>query len=308
MPDDPLPSILNSNEAKDIIRTHFQGQVNLFHDLTAYGTNLVARAYYSSKSDLSDLVVCGVLLKHIVAMLDAIETLISNGMIIAAFLPARSAFEASIYLDWILFSDKDKKAKCYYVSNLRNARQWASRAIQGTPEENAFSEVTKSLNLNLNSADPNLVNDAQLHLAEISRILAQPEFSSIDSDFDKVKGRRKTEPGWYEVVGAKSIRQVAKAVGRLPEYELFYVKGSKISHAASYSDHVRFKKDQVSLKSIRQLENIDELVRFAGGVAIRSFQNVIRYYRAGELDDFSRKYTTEWRNAWLSVRPVEYMT
>ena len=170
-------------------------------------------------------------------------------MVIAAFLPTRSAFEASIYLDWILFSDKEKKAKCYYIANLRNERQWASRSIKGTPEEQTFNEDTKSLNLNLQLIDPNLTIDAKRHLAEVNQILAQPGFFGINADFDRMKGRRKIEPEWYKVVGAKSIRQVAKSVGRLPEYEFCYVKGSKISHAASSSDHVFFKKKSVFFKS-----------------------------------------------------------
>ena len=74
MPDNPVPSILNSDEAKEFIEKNFADQVKLFRDLTAYGTNLILRAYDSSKKDLSDIVVCGILLKHIVAMLDAIET------------------------------------------------------------------------------------------------------------------------------------------------------------------------------------------------------------------------------------------
>ena len=308
MPDNPLPSILNSDEAKEDIEKHFADQVKLFRDLTAYGTNLIIRAFDSSKKDLSDIVVCGVLLKHIVAMLDAVEILLTNGMVIAAFLPSRSAFEASIYLDWILFSDKEKKAKCYIVANLRNGQQWASRAIEGTTEEQAFNETVKSLNLNLHELDPNLASDARLHLAEIKRILAQPNFSEVNADFDRVKGTKIYDPEWYKVVGAKSIRNVAKSVGRLPEYELFYTKGSKISHAASYNDHIRFNKGKISFKTIRNLENVDQLVRFAAGTAIISFRNIIGYYRASELDSFKIKYSTEWRKAWLSVRSVEYKT
>ena len=171
MLDNPVPSILNSDKAKEFIENNFADQVKLFRDLTAYGTNLILRAYDSSKKDLSDIVVCGILLKHIVAMLDAIETLLTNGMVIAAFLPTRSAFEASIYLDWMLFSDKEKKAKCYYIANLRNERQWASRSIKGTPEEQTFNEDTKSLNLNLQLIDPNLTIDAQRHLTRYKQKL-----------------------------------------------------------------------------------------------------------------------------------------
>jgi len=84
-----------------------------------------------------------------------------------------------------------------YCGYLRNGQQWASRAIEGTTEAQAFNETVKSLNLNLHELDPNLASDARLHLAEIKRILAQPNFSEVNADFDRVKGTKIYDPEWY---------------------------------------------------------------------------------------------------------------
>lgn len=306
MPEKPFALILNRQEAKKHVAEYFKGQVQLFLDLTNYGSNLIIRAFKSSKKDLSDVVVCGVLLRQVVAMIDAVETLVEHGIVHAAFLPARTAFEASIYLDWILFSDSDRKTKCYIVSNLRKERLWASRAIQGTPEEAAFDPITKSLGLDIHAKEPGLAIDAKKHLPEVNRILAQPEFKEIDFEFNQRRGRKKWDLEWYELFGARSIRQVAQAVGRLPEYELYYAKGSEITHSASYNDHIRFVNNQVRFKPIRHLQGIDMLTSFVVCVAIRSFQNVLRYYRSDELPAFSKKYVEEWRTPFLSVKSVEY--
>ena len=71
--------------------------------------------------------------------------------------------------------------------------------------------------------------------------------------------------------GAQSIRQIAKTVGRLPEYELFYAKGSRITHSASYKDHLRFAKGKMFYKHVRQLESINELLNFVVVLALTSY-------------------------------------
>ena len=306
MLEQPLASILDREEAKRHAAQHFADQIALLQDLTNYGSNLVMRALNLSNKNLSDIVVCGVLLKQIVEMLDAVETLVEGGMVHAAFLPARAAFEASIYLDWILFSDADRKAKCYIVSNFRDERLWASRAIQGTPEEAVFDFIAKSIGLDIHARRPTLASDAKKHLADVNRILAQPDFQAIDQEFDQRRGKRKVDLEWYELVGAKSIRQVAQAVGRLAEYELFYAKGSQITHSASYKDHIRFVKKQVHFKPIRHLQGIDMLLNFIVGTAICSFQNTLRYYRPAVASAFSKKYVEDWRTPFLSVKSVKY--
>src|ERR1041385_4842016 len=131
MPETPLAGILNREETKKHALENFLEQIALLRDLADYGSNLVFRAYKSSAKDLPAIVVCGVLLKQVVAMVDAVYALVEQGMIHAAYLPARAAFEASVYLDWILFSDAQRKATAYIVSNFRDERLWVARVTKG---------------------------------------------------------------------------------------------------------------------------------------------------------------------------------
>jgi len=302
MNEKPLASILNREEARKQSTENFSDEISLLRDLANYGSNLFLRAYNTSRKDLSDVVVCGVLLKQVVAMIDAIEVLVSEGLVHAAFLPARAAFEASIYLDWILFSDTDRKAKCYIVSNFRDERLWALRVIQGRPEEAAFNQLSKSLGLDIHAKHPTLASDAKKLLAEVNRILAQPRFQPIDAEFDKKRGKGKIDPDWYKLVGANSIRQIAETVDRLVEYELFYSKGSKVTHSASYKDHIRFIKEGVHFIPIRYLEGIDMLIRFVVCTAIHSFRNILGFYRPDELRAFTKKYKEDWQASFWGVK------
>lgn len=302
----PNLAILNRQEASGHAAEHFAPQIELLRDLANYGSHLVLRAYASSKKGIADVIACGVLLKQVVSMIDAIEVLLSAGIVHAGFLPARAAFEASIYLDWILSGDSDRKARCYLVANYRQERLWALRVIHGTPEKAAFDADARSMGLDLHADRPELAAEGAAHLAEVNRILAQSELQPIDHEFDQKRKKRKRDLEWYELVGAQSIRQVAAAVGRLLEYDYFYAKGSQITHAAAYKDHIRIGNDGIKLKPVRHLDGVDMLIRFVGTSAIRSFQNILRHYRPGELAAFSKKYTESWQMPYLRVRSVKY--
>jgi len=148
--------IIDREKHKQDARQIFHKQIELLVDLVNYGSNLMVRAYDSSKKKLEDVIVIGVLLKQVISMMDATEILASHGSPQPAFLQARSAFEASIYIDWILKSEAEKKAKYYYVSNLRNVRLWTLRYLKGTQENNAFSQSISDL---INYMEPSNITE-----------------------------------------------------------------------------------------------------------------------------------------------------
>lgn len=305
MPERPHP-ILDRTEAEKLIEQHFSHQAALIEELANYGSNLFIRAFNTGEKGLGDAVVCGVLLKQIVAMLDATAVLFRAGNIYAANLPARAGFEASLYLEWMLAADIEKKARYYYVANLRAERHWASRAVQGTPEHEDFSKSLAQLNVDLNALRPTLQADARSHLGEVNRILGQPEFANIDQEFTKQRGRRKSDPEWYTLLGVKSIRQIAEQLHRLLEYDLFYARGSTITHAGAYKDHLRFSTGQLHFKQIRSLDGIAALLNFIVALAMRSYQWVLTYYRNEELPRFWAQYLNEWREPFVNVKDVNY--
>jgi len=307
VPDSPHPLILNRDEASALVREHFAPQVGLLMDLTSYGTNLVIRAYNSSDHQLPAALVCGVLLKHVVAMVDGVHILFAEGAVLAAFLQARSAYEASIYADWICYSDSERKARCYLVANYRAERLWARRVIKGTSEEQAFTPLAASLGLDIHARRPTLEDEAEQHLAEVNRILAQPNLAEVDAEFTEwARTHRGNAPEWYKLAGASSIRQVARQVGRLPEYSFFYSRGSDTTHAASYKQHVRFHEGGINFKPLRNFENVSELLNFVVATVIHTYRNVLRRYRPAELEAFSRHYLSDWREPFLNIKHVEY--
>ena len=194
MQEHPHSDILNREKPRAVAEEHFAKQTELLRDIANYGSNLIIRAFNSSPKKMAEVVVCGVLLKQIVAMTDAVEVLLTSGCGHVAFLPARTAFEASIYLDWILASDSERRATRYIVGNFRDERLWAASVIPGTTEQAAFARIAKTVGLDIHANEPTLASEAHAQLAEVNRILAQPDLQAIDQEFTTAKKNRKPLP------------------------------------------------------------------------------------------------------------------
>lgn len=308
MREDEFKLILDREKHKKDSQQIFSRQINLLTDLVNYGSNLIPRSYDSSSKKLEDIIVIGVLLKQVVSMIDAIEILVSNGAVQAAHLEARSAFEASLYIDWILEGESEKKARYYYVYNLRNQKLWALRFTTGTHEKEYFSQVISDLGKHLNLDNPNIEAQAKKELSEINRVLEQDSFSEVNKIFENERNKKTgLEAYWYKPLGITSIRKLAEKVGRLYEYDIFYSMSAEISHATSYKDHLRFDRDRIVFEPIRQLKGLYELLKFVITVALASYVSILKHYRAGEISNFIRKYQSDWREAFLNIPSVSYI-
>jgi hypothetical protein len=302
----PHPAILNRESTRAVVEEHFSKQTALLRDLANYGSSLVVRAFNSSPKKMAEVIVIGVHLKQVVAMVDAVEVLLTAGCGHAAFLPARTAFEASVYADWIMKDNIERRATLYLVANYRDERLWATRAIPGTSEEKAMSQVTAIAGFNVNSNRPDLASDATEHLAEVNRILSQDSLKGIDQEFDAARRKRKRDPEWYQLDGSASIRQVAEEVGRLPEYTFFYSKGSQVTHTGSYKDQIRFANGEVRFLPTRHLADVNMLLNFVCASVFATYKKVLERYRPGELAAFANKYLEDWREPYQNVKNVKY--
>lgn len=299
--------IIDRNKAIEPIEKNLQAQTQLLRNLVDYGSNLLVRSFNSSPRGMAEVVLCGVLLKQVIAMVDAAEVLISAGCGHAAYLPIRSAFEASLYIEWIMESDTERRATRYIVATLRNERLWCSRVTPGTAEEKEFTSIVKTLGLDICGSKPEIATEAESHLAEVNRILSQPQLATIDKEFDSKRGKRKSDIEWYKLDdNVKSIREVAKKVNRLSEYEFFYAKGSNVVHGSSYKDHISFSNSQIQFKPIRHLADINTQLIYIVSSCITSYKRILERYRPGETMAFSNKYMTEWRDPFINAPKIDY--
>ena len=275
-------------------------------DVANYGSNLIVRAFVSSPRDMAAIVACYVFLKQIVAMVDAVHVLLSEGAGYASHLPARSAFEASLYLHYVIENDSERRAKRYYVADIREQKGWARKLIAGTPEAEELEELRKSIDVESFLGDPESTSVANSMLQDAARVLGQPELLAIDAEFDAIRRGRKRDVAWYALDGIPNIRQLAKHLGRLAEYETFYSRGSQAMHSGTYKDHVRFIDNQLHAIPIRHIMDFNHLIQSVLIVAVSSMRRVVERYRSGEINDLNRRYLTEWREAMMHTPTVNY--
>lgn len=295
---------LHTHDAKQ----HLQAQLDLLKSVTDYGTFLIAGTFHTSKKELPEIVVLLVLLKQVVSMLDAIHVLSTNAYSQAALLQMRALFEASVYIDWILHSDTEKKAKYFYVSNLRRERMWNCRAQEGRPEHDSFFKSLGEFGEALEETRNKLGPEAQKQIEAIEKLLSKEEWAEENQAIDDARGKRKHDPAWYEPMGARSFREIAEEMDRLHEYEIFYSQASEKVHGSDYKSHVKFSGGLVTIEPIRSLEGLTTTINFAVSATFHTYQAIINHYRPEQAKEFAEKYLEYWRDPFLNMPDISYKT
>lgn len=303
----PNPLIFDRNEARVAAEQYFSKQLDLLKDLANYGSNLIVRAFNSSPKNVSEIIVCGVLLKQIVTMLDSTEVLLRAGCGPVTQLPTRAALEASIAIDWILKSESEYRASCYLVGNYRAERTWTLRSIPGTPEHEEFSRQNS---VQYRMTERVTANESifRQRLEEIEVALSQPELCKINEVFSgqRKKSGRNHDPDWYVVAGAKSIQKMADNVGRSAEYNIFYSIGSNSVHGKSHKAHIAFQGTKVHFKPIRHLDGMDSLIGQMVAITLGTYRKILNAYRPEELSSFANTYQDSWQAPFRDIPKLAY--
>jgi hypothetical protein len=286
------------------VKRAFSSQLQALSDIVNYGTNLIPRCYGSSDKGLEGLIVVGTLLGQVVAMLDAMEVLASNGAVYAAALQARALFEAAAQIDWILLEHSEEKATYYYVHNLRRQLRWAMRLNLGSPESAAFVAGMPDLTA---FRDPRVAAEAKRTIDEVNRVLSQTEFASVNKAFNQCTGKKRgVDPAWYVPLGKRSVSALVKSIGKSAEYTVFYASYSEVMHSSNYAQRIRIGKEKVTFQPIRELSAFHTLFRFCVATALHTYHAILTRYRPGELAAFGRKYSENWQSAFMGVPVVKY--
>lgn len=308
IPEKEYKSILDREKNIKDFNDNFSDAQKLLIDIVNYGTNLIPRCFVSSSRKQADAILLGVLLKQIVTMLDSAEVLISNGCIYPSKLQTRALFEASIYIDFILKSETEKKALYYYVSNLRIDRLWALRTMGESPDQEIFDSILLNMGKDMLEKSRAKYDLGKLEYDSINDLLSKDIFKEIDEEFDKYKkdNKLKFEPNWYNLFKYKSIRAIAQDLGRIHEYEFFYSMASDVTHTSRYKDHIRTENGKIIFKRIRSLEGIKGELNILIATTLKTYGLILEKYRPGEIQNFKRKYINEWREIFFKTPSVKY--
>src|SRR5690606_21084989 len=117
---------------------------------------------------------------------------------------------------------------------------------------------------------------------------------------------KKHDPAWYVPFGRGSVRDLCKATKRLHEYEVFYSASSEKMHSSDYKSHITIGNGTVTFEPIRSLEGLHSTLNWAISVALHCYQVVLAKYRPGQLQEFSRRYLENWREAFMNMPRINY--
>ena len=245
------------------------------------GTRMVVRCFHTSEKTLKDIVALFSMFKNALAMVDAIEVMMRQGVVNPGLLQIRSLLEVSVTLQWILQETGDERAKAYHVANLRRERLRASRYLPGSAEHTAFQDFYNVVGHKTPS--PERQKELRRQIAQLDKALSDASFSALNSKLEAHYKKRGFEQEWYRVVGAGSFRQIAQEVGRSAEYSVIYVSGSELMHGSTYTGQVTFDGSDVVTDPIRSPEHATYTLQTAMLLTIKMLDLTLEYYREGEL-------------------------
>jgi hypothetical protein len=208
----------------------------------------------------------------------------------------------------MLQDETERKAKYYYVANLREARIWALRIMGKSHDQEKFDELLKSMGKQVLKKSKDRKELGKIEYEEISKILSQSIYTDIDKEFDEYKNKKNLihEPAWYNLLKIKSIRNLAEKIKRLPEYEFFYGIASDVVHTSKYRDHIRTQNGKLFFKRIRTLEGIREELDYLIPLTLRNYIMVLEHYRPDEVENFKKKFNDKWKNILLKIPSTTY--
>jgi len=147
---------------------------------------------------------------------------------------------------------------------------------------------------------------APSRLAQIEAKFTEPRFAAVNAAFEVLKKKRGHEVAWHTPLSITSVRALARKIGRLHEYEVFYSQYSESMHGARYKNHFTVGKAAIALPPIRNLDGFSTKFSIVANVVLSAYKQVLATYRPGQLDEFDRKYFTLWRDAFLNAPQVTY--
>jgi hypothetical protein len=281
-------------------------------ELADYGVRLLKRCFKTSGRTTVDLVVLPVLLRQALVMLDSVALHLRNGAVYPAALPLRALFEANWSLEWILTQGRERWARQYHVGFIRRNRNAARAALAGTPENAALVELTQREvpGFELGNEKTEQIRNT---LEACGRMLARPEYKDISDAFDRLRAERKLrhEPNWFQPSLSPtektpgSIRQMAATLGRTAEYDLIYTAYSSAVHGSSFSSHVSFESERMSIEPIRSAEGFKPNCLLAATVSLRTFRLVLEHYRPEELPAFAKTYVEQFQQRTMRMPDIQ---
>lgn len=220
------------------------------------------------------------LYRHVMEMVDVVEVATSQGCAVGCVPAVRSAFEASLSLEFLLQRDFEIRARAWIFHAIRSDVVAMTRFDRATDEGRGLVDAYRAEF----GSEPGgaMTPEMEEQRDGLLRVLAEPRFDDARARYDALIEQRR-RPGsiwWFQLtdLAPSSIRNLATSLEHLAQYDILYTHWSKIAHAAGFRTLLR----DTAFLPIRAPHELQNVLSMASGLQIRATQLLIDHYRHGE--------------------------
>jgi len=241
------------------------------------------------------------LVRHVCEFVDGVAVLARSGCAEPCKPVLRSAFEATLGVYYILEADSEKRALAYQVAH---AHARIKRYRKMKEDEQSGKEFRKLI-----SSDPILGHirlpkkDWQSGINEMQQLLARPEYTPIEKEWQAKKKVKDREPHWYELFGGpSSVRELALLLKQVWWYEFLYRQWSTAVHAGGCLENIAADKEGTQVvRPIRHPDGLQHMVSLAASLCIKLSRLLIDRYAPDRNQEFLQSYMKNLRQRYLRI-------
>jgi len=249
------------------------------------------------------------LYRHVIEVADGVEVLISKSCSLAAIPLVRSAFEASLGLEYLLKDDTARRGLAWLCAYSRQRIAYYELLDASTSRGGRFLAAwEKAFEFSLEPP----AGQPEKALANLHSLFAEPHMAPVCAEFEVQKRAQNRDPNWYSLWGGpKHLSALASSLDREVEYMALYGKWSRFAHAGDLAPYLmRRPLGGTGVVSLRAPTELAQNVNLLVGFVLRCTRLMIDHYRKGEniQDWYLREVQEPWKKlaqARVKLTPIQ---
>lgn len=290
IPDRPHERLLDRNLPSAKNREYLADLDRAFTALLNDSTWTCARCYESANETfLHDTIL--LLLRHILEMADAIHVLLLSSASRPALLELRSMFEALLYIEYILETDSERRAKAYVVRSRLWSLKLAKRMLRDSEARKQFLKEVSSDPLVTRQMLESWVTE-QEEIDKAESVLKSPDLKEV---YDRFRAFQKTVP-FYKALDGKpgTLRDLAIHLNRGGQ-ALLQDSWSRHTHPDTVGAQLHDSGTEMEgrMRHFRDGGEISNVASVAASIVRQAMEATLGLLRPEELRRYRERYSRE---------------
>lgn len=268
-----------------------------------YGCHIAVVMADYFKGGYTDAIIAA-LYRHFLELVDGISVLIGQHCADAAKPILRSAFETSLYIEYILQADTERRARAYLVANAHRRISFYRKLNPDTEQGKDFREKIKNDPLSKSILGRFRVDELLQKEQNLTNMLTRPEFAPIQAAWNEAKGKLE----WYSLFnGPRNLEDLARHLKKSARYELLYRYWSQWTHAtgAPLNRIVITPEGTGALLALRYPGDLQQVTLHTALIAVDLMRLIVKSYIPSDEKRFAEWYRKCMSNRIAHLSQIE---